>query len=387
MNDLADLLAGFDVSVIGPIIKMIADAVAKFLSPVLLIVAIFIRLMETQVDALVSGGKYGTAIRDILMWTFVLGTYFAICTLVIDFFNPIFAWLDQYGSLKTVMKVFADFSDKNDALHATQGQSLTTVLSTPYYVVSVLFYYGTLIMLAFLTAFLKVANVMAFGVGFIWGLIAIPISISTTFKILRGWGFLVGFTLVWPIIQGLMLWMFSLLFSNSMNSLTAIPDSNSTLQAANVMMLFATMHLLMCAVMVAAPFIANSLVTNTPAGAGIVMPFVGAAIAAGAGMAKGLENRGGGGFKMPQMPSGGSASKMNQGPTPRLSSQAGARFNPPAASVNSASGGGVANKLNADAAGSDVPTPPASVSATPDTSQQKAQRRRGVIIRQQKKPG
>ena len=286
MNDLAALLSSFDVKILFDITKSIADAVGLYLSPVLLLMAIYIRLMETQVDALASGGKYGTALRDMMIWTFVLGSYYSIGALVIGFVNPIYTWLDSFGSLGKTMESFSTIMAKSKLSIDSGGITLIGLASAPYVVIAELFYYGTLILVAFLTAFLKIANVMTFGIAFIWGLIAIPISISTTFRILRGWAYLLGFALVWPVVQGLLMAMFSMLFAGSSETLMTLPDADPMLRMANIMMLFAVMHLLLGAVMVAAPFIANALVTNASAASGIVMPFVGAAVGAAAGTAK-----------------------------------------------------------------------------------------------------
>lgn len=373
MDTLAALLSSFDVSPLFPVIEGIAKTVLTYVSPVLLIMAIYIRLMETQVDALVTGGKYGAALRDILIWTFVLGSYFAICSLVTSFFNPIYAWLDDFGSIKTVMATFAALKAKNETLADNQSltESAIGLLSSPYLVLSFLFYYASLIMLAFLTAFLKIANVLVFGVAFIWGLIAIPISISTTFKILKGWAYISAFALVWPIIQGLLLAMFTMLFTNSVTLMETDPERNAQLFAANSMMLFSVMHLLMGAVMIAAPFIANSLVTNTSSAAGVVMPFVGAAIAAGAGTAMATSKGSSTAYKkltdekIP--PKAGGSNKLNSGPQPRNNAPV-------------SSGGVTGGSPTIDAP---EPEPP---SAAPDSSQAKAsQRRRGVMITQQKK--
>lgn len=373
MDTLAALLSSFDVSPLFPVIEGIAKTVLTYVSPVLLIMAIYIRLMETQVDALVTGGKYGAALRDILIWTFVLGSYFAICSLVTSFFNPIYAWLDDFGSIKTVMATFAALKAKNETLADNQSltESAIGLLSSPYLVLSFLFYYASLIMLAFLTAFLKIANVLVFGVAFIWGLIAIPISISTTFKILKGWAYISAFALVWPIIQGLLLAMFTMLFTNSVTLMETDPERNAQLFAANSMMLFSVMHLLMGAVMIAAPFIANSLVTNTSSAAGVVMPFVGAAIAAGAGTAMATSKGSSTAYKKltdEKIPSkAGGLNKLNSGPQPRNNAPV-------------SSGGVTGGSPTIDAP---EPEPP---SAAPDSSQAKAsQRRRGVMISQQKK--
>jgi hypothetical protein len=292
MNDLAVLLTSFNMEVLFKVAYAIADVVGKYLSPVLLLMAIYMRLMETQIDALTGSGKYGTALKDILLWGFVLGAYYAIGALVMEFFNEIYAWLDTFGSLKSTMETYSNIMQKNTKEMAASGITLTAVVSAPYNLIAMFLYYGSLIIVAFISAFLKIANVMAFGIAFIWGLIAIPISISTTFKILRGWAYLLALALVWPIIQALLVAMFSMLFSNSADTLMQITDADPSLRAANIMMLFAVMNLLFAAILVAAPLIANALVTNSSAASGIVMPFVAAAVAAGISTIKGRDARG-----------------------------------------------------------------------------------------------
>ena len=377
MNDLAALLSSFDVKILFDIAKSIADAVGLYLSPVLLLMAIYIRLMETQVDALASGGKYGTALRDMMIWTFVLGSYYSIGALVIGFVNPIYTWLDSFGSLGKTMESFSTIMAKSKLSIDSGGITLIGLASAPYVVIAELFYYGTLILVAFLTAFLKIANVMTFGIAFIWGLIAIPISISTTFRILRGWAYLLGFALVWPVVQGLLMAMFSMLFAGSSETLMTLPDADPMLRMANIMMLFAVMHLLLGAVMVAAPFIANALVTNASAASGIVMPFVGAAVGAAAGTAKEGHAAAKNGYGSLQRLTGNS-NVSKSGPTARMSGSG----MPPASTPMSASTSNLSTS-GSDAGGSNVGGTP----AAPDTAmqQQKRQQRRGTIIRQQLK--
>ena len=64
MKALAELLNSISLEVVFRAGYGIADAVGKFLAPVLLIVSMYIRLMETQLNALTGSGKYGTALRD-----------------------------------------------------------------------------------------------------------------------------------------------------------------------------------------------------------------------------------------------------------------------------------------------------------------------------------
>jgi hypothetical protein len=199
--------------------------------------------------------------------------------------------------------------------------SLTTLLSTPVVLFTGLAYYLTLILATFVAMFLKVANVLIYGVAYIWGLIAIPLSITTNFRILRGWGLLMGMALLWPFIQALFLTVFTELFKNAADVIVADPDLNTAIALSNVYMLFSVMHLLLIAVLIASPFIAQALVANAPAAAGIVTPFVGAALAAGALTAKASEKTGAAaGGRIRDFMSGGSSSAA-----PAPATRAGAR--------------------------------------------------------------
>ena len=364
MNDIATLLTSFDVSVIYAVSHKLADAVGMYLSPTLLIISIYIRLMETQIDAFAGTGKYGTALRDMMLWSFVLGSYYAIGNLIIDFVNPIYTWLDGFGSLTSTMKSFSHVLEQNKIASDNSGITLIGILSAPYALIAMLLYYFTLVIVAFIAAFLKIANALTFGVAFVWGLIAITVSISTTFNILRGWGLLLAFSLVWPIVQGLLMAMFAMLFTNSASTLMQIPDADATVRIANIMMLFAVMHLILAAVMVAAPFIANALVSNTSAASSIVMPFVAAATAAGVGAIKGAQVSGG----ITAPAAGGTAS--------RLATTSNAYHTPTrrmAAASFAASGDQVADSGNASSNSAPLPR-----KADPSMQQQ----RRGAIIRQ-----
>jgi type IV secretory pathway TrbL component len=80
--------------------------------------------------------------------------------------------------------------------------------------------------------------------------------------------------------------IFSLLFQNAANVLVLDPETNAAATLGSVYMLYSILNLVTIAVLVASPFIAQALVANTPAVAGVVAPFVGAALAAGTVTAK-----------------------------------------------------------------------------------------------------
>jgi hypothetical protein len=287
---IANYLGG-DLTPLYEAIDSVAKDVAITLSPTLLLIAIFTRTMETQLDGLVGGGKWAAALRDMTGWGVVLGLYAAIGYYVVDLFNAIYVWADGKGSLARLLSEYGSIADKMNARfdNASAGSTILNWSFSLPAAVAGLAYYLTRILADFVYIFLKVANVLVYGVAYIWGLIAIPMSISTSFRILRGWGLLLGLSLVWPLVQALLLAIFITLFANAGNIIANDTSLNDSLATASLYSLFAVLNLLLIAVLVAAPFIANALVANAPAAAGIVTPFVGAALAAGAGFARATE--------------------------------------------------------------------------------------------------
>lgn len=387
MKALAELLNSISLEVIFRAGYGIADAVGKFLSPVLLIVSMYVRLMETQLGALTGPGKYGTAVRDMMGWGFALGAYYAIGSHVVGFFNAVYGWIDGFGSLKATMDAYEKIMTANSAAVKEQASTMGGLLSvaawSPAAVASEFIYLVTLILLSAIAAFLRVANALAFNTAFIWGLIAIPMSISTTFKILRGWALLLAFALVWPIIQGLLVGMFGLMFTEAAGKITAMQGTGAIAQASEIMLLFSVMNLLLIAVLICAPLIANALVSNTSAATGIVMPFVAAATAAA--MLPFKRSRGGGSSPNPGGQGSAPPAAPPQVPTPRGKAPPAPAPKPTPsapAPAPAASGGTSAPPPAASAPTPGGSAPAAAPAATPPATaeQQARQQRRGAFV-------
>jgi len=373
MNSLSELLkALFDLSPIFQVEHDLATMVAASLTPILLIVAIYIRVMETQVDAIVSGGKWSQALRDIVLWSFVCGSYFAIGNYVIEFANPIYAWFDGKASLEVVMNAFNELKTAN-AKKLDIGSGMTLALGGSLYILITAFlYYLTLLIVTFISVFLSIAHAIIFGLAFIWGLIAIPMSISNTLRILRGWAYLVGLVIAWPVVQGLLMAMFTGLFVHAAGLLQN-QNANAVFIQGDLQLLFAILNLVLAAVLVAAPYIANALVTNSPSAAGAITPFVGAAIAAAVGTAEATKSGAGGvrsylqGGK--EFLQGGASKLTPSDSTPR------AKNATPSSQLTSPS---------AAADNTETPTSASTDTATPEVQQAK-QQRRGAIVNQLRK--
>jgi hypothetical protein len=253
------------------------------------------------------------------------------------------------------------------------GSGMTLALGGSLYILITAFlYYLTLLIVTFISVFLSIAHAIIFGLAFIWGLIAIPMSISNTLRILRGWAYLVGLVIAWPVVQGLLMAMFTGLFVHAAGLLQN-QNANAVFIQGDLQLLFAILNLVLAAVLVAAPYIANALVTNSPSAAGAITPFVGAAIAAAVGTAEATKSGAGGvrsylqGGK--EFLQGGASKLTPSDSTPR------AKNATPSSQLTSPS---------AAADNTETPTSASTDTATPEVQQAK-QQRRGAIVNQLRK--
>ncbi len=339
-NSIALFASNFDVSSIHLAAGDIAKVVAMYISPTLLILAIYTRILQDSLDTFTTTGSgvWARAVRDFIVWGMVLASYFAIGSLIIKFANDIYRWGDTVGGLKLItgdMSAAAKFIDekmKSDTTSSSLIRGFVTGGGTLTFITG-LFYYLSLLIASFLVVALKIAHALVFGLAFIWGLIAIPVSVSRGIKLLRGWALLLGFALVWPLIQALLLAIIRPSFVKALNAIMT-NNTNSGVDMLSSDLLMTVLNLIFAATVVAAPYVASALVSNSPAAAAMVTPFVAAAMTGVSGVVGGarlagarLAGRGGGqaaaavarkaagSFGMGGGSSGGGTSKVEKGPS------------------------------------------------------------------------
>ncbi len=295
MNDVALLIASLDPQPIYASSATAARYVAATFAPTLLVIGVYLRTLETGFDALAGEGRWARALRDIALWGTVLALYFALGTLLSGFMNAVYRSMDRIGSLHLITDQLAQLASQAAAKpdNITGIDSLLDNLAANLVkAVMFLFYYATLLVLAFLAAFLKIANAIGYSVGFLWGLIAIPLSISGTLRLLRPWGHFFGTILLWPVVQALMLALFAPVFHHAAQALITDPAVSGADTSGAIYMLYSVLNLIVSAILVAAPFIAHALLASGTA-ASLVTPFTAAAVAAGAGLARRVERTSG----------------------------------------------------------------------------------------------
>jgi len=265
----------------------IAHTLMATVTPSLFVIALYTRLLETQSDAVMGAGRFSQALKDMAVWGTVLVVYFAIGNLVAHYLNAFYAAMARIGSLHAVAQQMAALLKAAAKGPSGPWGTLKEINALPLRIATVLLYYATLVMTTFLEALLRIAQAIGYEVAFLYGLIAIPLALSRTFSLVRGFAKLMGFFVLWPVVQALLLAVFSPIFTRAIADLQRLlgPSAYMIIYAH---MLFTVLNLILCAVLLAAPYITASLVENAGAAHPIVSPYLGALTGTGTTMALGL---------------------------------------------------------------------------------------------------
>ncbi len=272
-----------------PIFKEIgsmASVVFITVTPVLLVLAAYFRAVEGQMETFSSGGRWSVVIRDFFIFGFVIGLYFPLFSLVVQFINNIYAAFGGHANVVSLMNSMGDAVDKLNAVQDA-GDREFSIIAAPFKFVAWLCYFFTLSLLVFLHIFFRIAMALLFGWVLVSGLLAIPVSVTRSLKLLRGWGITLLATLLWPIVESFILHLVSTVMIAGIDTLIVRIGNEAVFKIwgpAAVYSGLAIMCLMIVAAMVASPFVALSFANNTPAVAAVVAPMIGAAVA-GAGMA------------------------------------------------------------------------------------------------------
>ena len=301
-----DFLSLIDASYIYEGGKNLALFVASVITPFLLVIAIWLRLASNQLSAATSGqGKWADFFKDLTVWVTILGLYFVLASMLSDLFNSMYSYFHERGSLGAILAQFADMIDHIDAAGEDAellSQSMS-ILTSPVTFVVWLFYYFSFLVATIVIKFLALAHAICWSFALIWGLIAIPMSITSNFKLLKGWGIFSAIALLWPIIHFSGFALFNPIFEHAANEFIAGTGAGTaSIDKAQLYIIMTIVNVIAVALAIAAPYITAALVSNSGSIGGVVMPFASAAVAtAAAATAK---------YKVAMQAGGGVAGKL-----------------------------------------------------------------------------
>ena len=287
MDAVVSLINVFSAAPIYDNVERLSMWVLTHIPPVLVVIAMWVRLMETQLDSFSGQSRYAVAVRDFLWFGFVLSAYFALGALVSYAFNTFYGLFSEKGSFSVVFsQMQALINEINLQERDGLSDSVMNLLTSPATGIAYLVYYVSLIAVVFFLVVMRLALGVGYGLVFVWGLTAIPMAMTSRIKLLRGWAIFCGGVLLWPIVEAILIWFFSPVITSAAQELTNGMFETESLEKAGVYMLYTVLNFLIAAVILAAPLIAGMLAANHSAMTSLVMPFAGAAMASTASMYK-----------------------------------------------------------------------------------------------------
>ncbi|KAF0190540.1 MAG: Antifreeze glycoprotein [Gammaproteobacteria bacterium] len=288
MDAVVSLIDLFKPGDIYANVDVIATWVLTHVTPVLVIIAMWIRLTETQLDSFTGQSRYAMAVRDCFWYGFLLASYFALGSLVSYAFNTFYGMFNEKGSFEVVFAQMQHFMEAINAMDKTENDGpldhlvngVAAIAALPLLGTAALIHYVSLVLVVCVLIFMRQALAIGYGLAFVWGLIAIPLAITNQWKVLRGWGIFAGAILLWPIVESILIWFFAPLLTNAAHHLISGDAGSFVAEKSSVYLLYTVLNFLICALLAAAPLIAGALAANNSAMNSLVMPFVGGALAA-----------------------------------------------------------------------------------------------------------
>ena len=254
------------------------------ISGVLIILALGFRWIEEQAALLKDGkNKLSNAMVTVVLVAVGVGLYHVLVAVIIDFFNAI------YGSIGNSDNLMYLGRQLDELMSKLQGKeysfSLSEVVNGAYFIFAMVIYAVTYGILVFTTIFMRISHALLVTFAVFWGAVALPMSITTGFKMLSSLRVIALTTLFWPIVDAFFIYLISATFFDAMISANAEVSSMTNWDLAVMLFylaIFSIINLILTATTISAPFIAQGLANGTGNVTGMIASFAGAGIAAGA---------------------------------------------------------------------------------------------------------
>jgi len=282
MKALELLVLSLDPSRVYQLGEQVAWTVFTTITPVLLIIAVAVRTLETQLDTTTSMGKWERAIRDFFLFGFLIGSYFGIMMMFNLLMNEIYVITHDLGNLKMIAQQMKRLlSEANKGGDPALGDTISWYAG-PLNGIMTIFFWATNLFVICTHVILKGAHGMIYTFVLVYGLIAIPLSMTSNFKLLKGWATLLGGTLLWPIVEGLLMGFFGILFQDAAQEIIntgGVASGNE----GNFKAFFSVINVTLAVMMILAPVISATLVANANSMFALVAPFASGAMSIGLG--------------------------------------------------------------------------------------------------------
>jgi hypothetical protein len=250
----------------------------------LLILAISLRSLEEKVSLMQKGKNNMTAFFvTVCLVAVAVVIYQLIVTVIIDFFNAIYTNLGSNNNLiglgKQLDSLMAIVQDKEYTFEFSE------ITNGAYFIFAMVIYSVTYGILVFAVIFMRLAHAILVTFVVFWGAVALPMSITTGFKMLAPLKTISLTVLIWPIVDAFFMYLVSSVFYDALLSAGADAELLTNWNLSVILFylaIFSVINLLLTATTLSAPLISQGLANGSGNITGMVASFGGAAIAGGA---------------------------------------------------------------------------------------------------------
>ncbi|MBL4703860.1 MAG: hypothetical protein JKY54_05025, partial [Flavobacteriales bacterium] len=250
-------------------------------SGVVITIAIGIRSMEEQTNLLTKGqANYGDMVVKVFIIALAMVSYFALASLIIDFFNGIYSHLNNGAMVQFT-------NELEDTLKKIKQKdykfSFAEIGNSALWIFAFIAYWLTHIILVCVTAAMRIAHAVLTSWLLFWGAVALPMSITTGLGHLKGFKNMSVMVLLWPIVELFFTYVVGGAFKASLDKGLAVDDIQNFTVGIYVTYLtaYAVINILLAATIISAPIVAQGLANNSGNVGGMIGSFAGAGIAAG----------------------------------------------------------------------------------------------------------
>lgn len=270
-----------------------AQAWMGVISGTLVALAIGIRSLEEKINLITTGkSNYLAMFTNVIIIAVCIGLYFGLAHLVIQLLNAIYGSLNHADSVRTMTSQLDDI--RTGILEKDYEFAMGDIADSLYTVVATFAYAITFCVLVALMLFCRIAHAILVTFCLFWGAVALPMSITTGLKMLKGWKIMCLTAAIWPVVESFFLYLVTTALSNMLESSNLGVEDVETWNMGTLLFylgVFSIINLLLISFIVSAPLIATAVANGSGGIAGMVGSFAGAAIGAGVMAGSSMANK------------------------------------------------------------------------------------------------
>ena len=279
---ISSLMENFGPELVYEYSHYFATYIASWLSPLLLLLAIVYAIAINQFQLITSSqGRTAEVLYNAIFYGLVLSLYFMLGFYAFEWFNALYGIGGESGDLKALTtemdRLYSIVQDRDESF-----MGWGDIFKLPAFLVVWGFYYASYLFLVAMIIMMRFAHAALFGVVYVWGTIAIPLSASMAWAPVGNWAMMFTFVLLWPFVEGLMIMLISGMFTLGLErSFVETPDATQVSALFSYFSVFSVLNVVLIAVVVSAPAVTSILLVRNEALGRALVPYMAAGLAIG----------------------------------------------------------------------------------------------------------